>query len=55
MLARVRLFAVVVILFMSYGLTGRSARISAGFMIFGLIDDVTWIRTSEYRWCYQKI
>ena len=34
MLARVGLFATVAISGMSYGLTGRSAKISAGFMIF---------------------
>ena len=35
MLARVGLFAVVEILGISSGLTGRSAKISAGLMIFG--------------------
>ena len=35
MLARVGLFAIVVISVMSSGFTGRSAKISAGFMVFG--------------------
>ena len=34
-LARVGFFVMVIILGMLYGLTGRSANISAGFMIFG--------------------
>ena len=47
MLAWVGLFDIVEISGMSSGLTGISAKISAGFMFF-LFDDGTWARTSEY-------
>ena len=47
MLARVGFFSIVTILGICSGLTGRSAKISAGFMVFGQIDDGTWSRTPE--------
>ena len=47
MLAQVGWFSIVAILGMTSGLTGRSAKISAGFIIFGWIDDGTWARKSE--------
>ena len=53
-LARFGLFVISEILGTSSGLTRRSAKISAGCLIF-LVDDGTWARTSEYSWCYLKI